>query len=273
MNKKCPIGIFDSGVGGLTIASAIRDRMPNEALLYFGDTAHMPYGDKSEESIRRYSLRIAEFLIEQGAKAIVIACNSASVASAGQIQERFGKMVPIVNVIDPLVNYVTERSAHKRIGIIGTKATIQSQVYPKRIWRKLPGAEVCALATPLLAPLVEEGLAGTAVSREALNWYLNKPELSRIDSLLLACTHYPVLHEEIQGYYRDAVEVIDAASLTAEAVEESLAATGLLQVRSTPVAHRFFVSERTDAFERNAQRFFGQAIQLRETHLPGISPF
>jgi glutamate racemase len=260
-----PIGVFDSGIGGLTVASAISKALPNESLFYFGDTVHMPYGDKTEESIRRYSIAITKFLLEQGAKAIVIACNSASAAATDAVVSLAGKEIPVINVIDPTVNHLRQLDRNQNVGVIGTKATVRSQVYPKRIHRVVPDAKVHALATPLLAPIVEEGLAGSKVSEEALKIYLNRPELKDISSLLLACTHYPLLHNEVQEFYKGAVEVIDSARLTAQALREELSAKGLLE--NWPPQHRFCVSELTEAFEENAKRFFGKKLDLQEMHV------
>jgi glutamate racemase len=262
-----PIGIFDSGIGGLTVASAILERMPDEALMYFGDTVHMPYGEKSEANIIRYSLRIARFLLDHNAKAIVIACNSASAVAADLVSHMAGDKVPVINVIDPLVHHLDQFKEKRRIGVIGTKATIRSQVYPKRIHRQFPGVKVQALATPLLAPLVEEGFANTAVSHAALESYLSHPALRKIQCLLLACTHYPLLHEEVSAFYQNKVEVFDSARLAAESVYSTLLSNGLLNTTSFPHQHQFFVSEYTEAFETNAQRFFGQNIQLNEVHI------
>lgn len=262
-----PIGIFDSGIGGLTVASAITERMPDEALIYFGDTIHMPYGEKSEENIRRYSLQIAEFLLAQGAKALVIACNSASAVAADAVAELAGENIPVINVIDPLVEDLVGRPFRNHIGVIGTKATIRSQVYPKRIHRKVPDAQVHTLATPLLAPIVEEGFAGSAISATALKTYLSQPELKDIHCLLLACTHYPLLHQEVEAYYQGKVEVLDSARIAAVAVENTLARHKLLRTQREPHPHHFYVSEYTEAFEMNAQRFFGHHIQLEEVKL------
>lgn len=257
-----PIGVFDSGIGGLTVASAISKVLPNESLLYFGDTVHMPYGDKTEDSIRRYSLRITQFLLDQGAKAIVIACNSASAAATEAVLKIAGEKVPVINVIDPTVSHLKSLNPNQTVGVIGTKATIRSQVYPKRIHRLVPDAKVQAIATPLLAPIVEEGLAGTSVSNEALKIYLNRQELQGVSSLILACTHYPLLHEEVEDFYRGQVEIIDSAHLTALALKEELAEKGLIE--NWPPQHQFFVSELTEAFEENAKRFFGKKLDLKE---------
>src|SRR5690606_9790977 len=157
MKASQPIGIFDSGIGGLTVASAIRRVLPNEQIIYFGDTAHMPYGDKSPEAIKYYSLKIGKFLKEKGCKVIVIACNTASSLGFQDLKDFLGDKLPIFNVIDPVVAYTAAHKEYDRIGVIATKATIRSQVYAKKLEEIIPNIKVHSLATPLLAPMIEEG--------------------------------------------------------------------------------------------------------------------
>ena len=185
-----PIGIFDSGIGGLTVANAIRHRLPNEQLCYFGDTAHLPYGDKSGDAIRYYSLKITKFLLEQQAKMIVIACNSASTAAYEVILDFFPDRALFVNVVDPLVEAVCAKG-YKKVGLIATKATVGSGVYQKQLIKTQPDLEVVALATPLLVPMIEEGYAHSRISKSIIEDYLSHPGFEDIDALLLACTHYP----------------------------------------------------------------------------------
>ena len=262
-----PIGIFDSGIGGLTVASSVHELLPREALLYYGDTLHMPYGEKGRKSIEQYSLRIAEHLLEQGAKVLVMACNSASATASEAVRKLAGDSVPVINVIDPAVGAVAEMKQDIRVGVIGTKATIRSEVYPDRISALLPAAQVKCLETPLLAPIVEEGLADGPISREVLRHYLGHSALQDIDCLILACTHYPLLQKEIEVYYQGRVEVLDSAGLTAQAVQEALKKTGSAHPGEERTTHRFLISEHTDAFANSAQRFFGRDIQLEEARL------
>ena len=262
-----PIGIFDSGIGGLTVASSVHELLPHEALLYYGDTLHMPYGEKSQKSIEQYSLRIAEHLLEQGAKVLVIACNSASATASEAVRRLAGDSVPVIDVINPAVGALAQMKQDIRVGVIGTKATIRSEVYPDRISALLPAAQVQCLETPLLAPIVEEGLADGPISREVLRHYLGHPTLQDIDCLILACTHYPLLQNEVEAHYQGRVNVLDSAWLTAQAVQEALKKTGSARQSEERSAHRFLISEHTAAFAENAQRFFGGDIQLEEARL------
>lgn len=249
------------------MASSVHDLLPGEALLYYGDTLHMPYGEKSQKSIEQYSLRIAEHLLEQGAKALVIACNSASATASEAVRRLAGDSVPVIDVINPAVGALAQMKQDIRVGVIGTKATIRSEVYPDRITALLPSAQVQCLETPLLAPIVEEGLADGPISREVLRHYLGHPTLQDIDCLILACTHYPLLQNEVEAHYQGRVNVLDSARLTAQAVQEALKKTGSARQSEERSAHRFLISEHTAAFAENAQRFFGGDIQLEEARL------
>jgi len=259
--QKDPIGIFDSGIGGLTVANAIQKHMPGESLVYFGDTAHLPYGDKSADSIKYYSVRIADFLLDQGCKCIVIACNTASAIAFEAVKKQVKNKVPVYNVIDPVVNYVSEQ-AFKRVGVIGTKGTIKADSYAKKIGKANAHIQVSSLATPLLAPMIEEGFFNNNISKTIIHSYLSKPKLKKIDALILACTHYPLIKKEIASYYRHAVEIIDSADIVARAVKKDLSEKKLLHTSSS-VRHRFFVSDFTKSFEKSTGIFFEGKIQLK----------
>lgn len=260
MANNAPIGIFDSGVGGLTVAKAIAQLLPHEGIIYFGDTAHLPYGDKSAEAIKRYSKNIATFLLKQGAKAIVIACNSASAVAYKYLVDTFGSQVPIINVIDPVAEAVIHQG-HKTIGVIGTRATIGSKAYSNAILAKQPKVEVKPLATPLLVPVIEEGLANSHISTDVLEYYLTKPNLANISALILGCTHYPILHQRIAQFLEGAVRVVDSPQIVAEEVSQALAANNLL-ANQRRGAHTFYVSDFTETFEDIATQFFGEDIHL-----------
>ena len=180
--KKNPIGIFDSGVGGLTVAHAIKQVLPNESLVYFGDTAHLPYGDKSEQAIRNYSHRITEFLLEHDAKAILIACNSASASAFDHIKDNFASKALILDVIDPIVDYVAS-GKYKKVGVIGTKRTITSGTYEKKLSVSASSVSLVSLATPLLVPMIEEGFIFDDISNAIIRTYLSHSTLSDIDQL------------------------------------------------------------------------------------------
>ncbi len=255
-----PIGIFDSGIGGLTVANAIMRALPNEDLIYFGDTAHLPYGEKSADAIRYYALRIAKFLLERHCKMVVIACNSASSAAYRVLLEFFKGQALFVNVVDPLVEAVVARR-FARVGVIATKATIQSGVYQQQLLHLQPGLDVRALATPLLAPMIEEGFVHNEVSQVVLESYLGHPDLSGIQALLLACTHYPLIKPEIAAFYQGRVEILDSTDVVALEAKRKLEAHGLLNDQRRH-AHRFFVSDYTPTFEQTTRIFCQEDILL-----------
>jgi glutamate racemase len=259
------IGIFDSGIGGLTVANAIQEAMPNVSMTYFGDTAHLPYGDKSPELIRHYAARIAHFLIEQGAEIIVIACNTASAQAAQTVRDVAGPSIPVVNVIDPVARAVAARHPNEKVGVIGTKGTIRSRVYARRIRQLSPGTEVASLATPLLVPMIEEGFYKNEISRALIQSYLEKPVLKDISALILGCTHYPLIRKEVSDYYEGKVEILDSPTLVVKEVEAVVNALDL--DRSKPGSYHFMVSDYTNAFERSTRIFFKQRVSLKEERL------
>ncbi len=261
-----PIGIFDSGAGGLTVASAVSDILPNEKIVYFGDTAHLPYGDKSNESIQKYSLRITDFLLKKQCKAILIACNSASAAAYEKIKKYLAGKIPVFNVIDPAAEYVAKLKNIKKIGIIGTKATIRSNSYPVKIKAVNNNKTVVSLATPLLAPMIEEGFIYDDISNAIIRKYLSSPILSGIDSLVLACTHYPIIKNQIRKFYEFEITVIDASLIVAKKLKQSLPQT-ILRKNSLPPQHEFYVSDYTDGFQKTAKIFFDTKINLLQTDL------
>lgn len=262
-----PIGIFDSGIGGLTVAKAISNLLPHEDLVYFGDTAHMPYGEKSPHAIKSYSVRIAEFLISQPCKLLVIACNSASATAFKQVQAAMPDKHFVINVIDPVVAYVAGETEYRKIGLIGTKRTVSSAVYKKKFSKADPGIQLKSLATPLLAPMIEEGFFNNKISKTIVHSYLDNPHLSGIESIILACTHYPLIINEISSYYKGRVHIINSAEIVSGAVRQFLEGRGLLNTRKSKPKHRFYVSDYTDSFEETARIFFGSGIRLKEQNL------
>lgn len=262
MSTSLPIGIFDSGIGGLTVASAIHKLLPQEELIYFGDTAHLPYGDKSPEAIKYFSLKIGKFLLDKKCKMLVIACNTASSLAYNDLVDFLGDKIPVVNVIDPVVEFVAQQERFKRVGVIGTKATIKSDLYAKKLKAARPGIEVKSLATPLLAPMIEEGFFSNTISKTVINSYLSASKLKNIDSLILACTHYPLIQSEIEEFYQKKVEIINSADIVALYVQKKLTN---LQIRNTNevVKHQFYVSDYTSSFEKSTKLFFGEKIHLK----------
>lgn len=262
MSSALPIGVFDSGIGGLTVAGAIHRILPEEQLIYFGDTAHLPYGDKSPEAIKTYSLNIGRFLLSQNCKMIVIACNTASSHGYQALVDDIGNQVPIVNVIDPVIKELIRERKHQRVGVIGTKSTIQSGIYASKIAAVDPRIKVFSLATPLLAPMIEEGYFDNNISHTVIHEYLSSPKLKDIDSLVLACTHYPLIKQEISDYYQGKIDIINTAEIVARYVKDELERMEL--TNSSPhQGHRFYVSDYTKSFEKSTRLFFGEKISLQ----------
>lgn len=262
-----PIGVFDSGIGGLTVAKAINELLPNEQLIYFGDTAHMPYGEKSPHAIKSYSERIAEFLIQQPCKLVVIACNSASATAFRQVQKILPDKHFVINVIDPVVDYLVKANQHKRVGLIGTKRTVSSAVYKKKFEKADPDITLKSLATPLLAPMIEEGFFNNKISRTVVHSYLSNPHLGNIESIILACTHYPLIISEISSYYKGKVDIINSAEIVSKAVKQFLEERELINNTGKTPKHQFYVSDYTESFEETAKIFFGEKIKLKEKNL------
>lgn len=265
-NATRPIGVFDSGVGGLTVANAIRQVLPNERLIYFGDTAHLPYGDKSKETIMGYSAGITRFLLDQQCKVIVVACNTAS-ANAYEtiVSEAFDRAL-VVDVINPVVEYVTAGSKYKRIGVIGTKGTINSGTYVGKIIARNPHISVESLATPMLVPMIEEGFIFDDISNAIIRTYLSKPELSQIQALILGCTHYPIIKNQINKFFNFEVDVIDSSRIVANHLRNILVSNNLLNQNPDPV-HKFYVSDFTDYFQAISKLFFEENIALEKINL------
>ncbi len=260
-----PIGVFDSGIGGLTVANAISTHLPEEEIIYFGDTAHVPYGDKSADAVRYYSLRIAKFLLEKDCKMIVVACNTAATAAYRILLDFFDREILFVNVVDPLVRTVA-RMGYRKVGVIATKGTTSTEVYPQRLREWQPGLEVAALATPLLAPMIEEGNIHDEVSRAVIENYLSHPSLQGIEALLLACTHYPLIRRDIEAYYHGKVAVYDSTDVVAAEVSQLLDSHHLLNDhRRHP--NLFYVSDYTAAFETATRLFYGEAVHLEHLQL------
>jgi glutamate racemase len=259
--SSAPIGIFDSGIGGLTVARAVKTELPNEQIVYFGDTAHLPYGDKSTAAIQAYSIKITQLLLEKGCKLILIACNSASAAGYELVKEYVGKQAKVLNVIDPVVDYLREHYAHTRVGLIGTKQTINSKVYEQKVDALNQGITLKSLATPLLVPIIEEGFIKGKISGTIIDKYLGDDQLINLEALILGCTHYPLIKSAIEDYYDKKVEVIDSSEIVAKALNAYLGYNNLYN-RLGNATDSFFVSDYTDSFEASTRMFFGKSIHL-----------
>jgi len=268
MANRSSIGIFDSGIGGLTVAAAINKILPNESMIYVGDLAHFPYGDKSPESIKGYSVKIAGYLLEQNCKLIVIACNTASSHAYKQVLDlATTEGVSVINVIDPAVKAITAKFSSGRVGIIGTRGTITAGVYPRKIKRLNPHLEVTSLATPLLAPMIEEGFFNNKISKTIIESYLSKKSLKGIEALILGCTHYPLIRKEIESFYKGSVSVFDSAEMVAQEVKNLLEEKNLLNSNIETPSHRFLVTDFTPEFERSTRYFFPGTLELNVLHL------
>lgn len=262
-----PIGIFDSGIGGLTVANAILKKMPHEHLVYFGDTAHLPYGDKSPETIREYSGIITKFLLKKKVKIIIIACNSASATTFEYVQDLAQQHdIKVVDVVNPVVQYITQNQINK-VGIIGTRATINSGIFPKKIHALAPQVQVDSLATPLLAPMIEAGFVKDHISQAIIENYLEDPILEDIEALVLACTHYPLIKKEITQFYQNnnrPVEILATNEIVAKHVKNILEQDNLI-CGELKHRHQFFVSEYTKSFEETTHLFYKDGVTLKHS--------
>lgn len=259
-----PIGIFDSGIGGLTIAHALVNQLPQEDIIYFGDTAHLPYGEKSAAAIQAYSVKIAHMLLEQKCKLILIACNSASSAAYELVKEYVADKALVVNVIDPVVNFLKQAYSGKCVGLIGTRQTIYSNIFKKKIDTLDIGITLHTHATNLLAATIEE-FGDHDIVDALLKIYLAHPALEKIDALVLACTHYPIIKNRIAKHYQQSTEIIDPSTIVAETVKDLLIKNQLLNNKGRG-NKQFYVSDFTDSFAKNAKLFFDGEIKLE--HYP-----
>lgn len=267
MMNNAPIGIFDSGIGGMTVAKMIQKRLPNESMIYFGDTAHLPYGDKSPSSIRHYAARITAWLIEHRVKAIVIACNTASSHAFDTVRDICGPHIPVINVIDPVVEHVADLMKEGKVGVIGTKGTIESKVYPRRLKKTNSKLQVVSQSTPLLAPMIEEGFFNNNISKSVIASYLQKKSFEGVKALILGCTHYPLIQREIKAHYTSDVKVIDSAKVVADACAALLEEKALLADKNAQAEYRFYVSDYTESFKRSTRIFFKRSTDLSEARI------
>ncbi|HHL39543.1 MAG TPA: glutamate racemase [Deltaproteobacteria bacterium] len=259
--KTDPIGIFDSGIGGLTVLRAIARRLPGESTVYLGDTARVPYGTKSAETIIRYSLENARFLAGCDVKVVVAACNTASAYALGELSEMLD--VPVIGVIEPGAARAVGLTRRGRIGVIGTEGTVRSGSYEAAIKRRRPDAEVVSRACPLFVPLAEEGWTCNEVAELTARLYLSALVEAGIDTLVLGCTHYPLLKETIGRVAGPEVRLVDSAEATALEVERLLVEKGLVCGGGEP-ERRFFVTDSPGRFAAVGRRFFGDGLHRAE---------
>jgi glutamate racemase len=264
LNATHSIGIFDSGIGGLTVAQALVRELPQENIIYFGDTAHMPYGDKSTAAIQAYSIKIAHMLLEQNCKLILIACSSASSAAYDLVKEYIAEQAQVMNVIDPVIHFLGNNYAGKPVGLIGTRQTVNSNVYRKKIDALNAGITLSSHATNLLASAIEE-FGNNNVIDSLLTEYLAHDNLTNIDALVLACTHYPIVKNKINQYFKNKIDIIDPSDIVAKMVKERLTREKLHNPDGTGSKH-FYVSDYTESFAHRTKIFFDEDITLE--HYP-----
>ena len=261
LDRNAPIGVFDSGLGGLTVAHAIMRQIPGESLVYFGDTARVPYGPKSPETVRRYCHEIAAFLLEQGVKAIIVACNTATAHALPMLEAELD--VPVIGVVGPGARAAVRATKNGHIGVIGTEGTIKSGAYMRAIHAESPAATVTARPCPLFVPLVEEGWTDHAATRLIATDYLAPFMRGEVDTLVLGCTHYALLKRVIAETIGPAVTLIDSAEETAADTRRMLAEHDLASTESEG-NYRFIASDDPQQFLDLGQRFFGDALERVE---------
>lgn len=250
-----PIGIFDSGVGGLTVFKEVRRALPLEDIVYLGDTARVPYGTKSVDVVKKYSKQNVEFLLSMGVKTIVVACNTASAASITYLNDIF-RDVYIIGVIDPVVEHIRNNLSIKKVGVIGTATTIESNAYQNAIRKYIPDVKIFSKACPLFVPLVEEGLFEDKITEIAIDMYLSAMKNENIDAIILGCTHYPMLKLAIERYFEKRVKVLDTALHTALTLKDELTNKNLLNLSGLG-KERFYVTDSITTFKKTAEMFLG----------------
>ena len=258
-----PIGIFDSGIGGLTVMAAVLRELPSESVIYLGDTARVPYGPKSPDTVVRYSRQIAAYLVGEGVKAIVIACNTATAHALDVLRDECP--VPVIGVVTPGARAAVAATRTGHIGVIGTVGTIGSGAYHRAIAAVAPNVTVTGLACPLFVPLVEEGWLAHPATRLIAETYLAPMREAGVDTLVLGCTHYPLLSPVIAETMGSGVLLVDSAVETARALRDVLSADGLHAPVSAVARHRFIATDAPDAFRRVGQRFIGPVLDGVET--------
>jgi len=257
-----PIGIFDSGLGGLTVAKAVLKLLPNEDIVYFGDTARVPYGTKSKDSIIRFSLQNADVLLEHKVKAIVVACNSSSSYALPALKRHVD--VPVLGVIGPGVRKALAMTRSGRVGVVATPATVKSGAYQKQLLKQRPACMIEAQACPLFVPLVEEGWFDRSVTVSVAQEYLRPIQRAKVDTLILGCTHYPLLKQTLKSILGPDVFLVDSAQEVALELQGLLAREGLLNASRHKAKNLFLVSDGPDHFRKLAGKFLGQEIVLKK---------
>lgn len=256
--KRSPIGVFDSGIGGLTVVKRLASSLPNESIIYFGDTARVPYGSKSNSTVIEYSIQNTKFLLQKNIKALVVACNTASSIAIPELKKLFD--IPIIGMIEPGSMMALQKSKSNNIGVIGTRATVGNLAYSKEIKKLNKSANVIEKPCPLFVPLAEEGWIKHRATIEIAEEYLKELREIGIDTLVLGCTHYPILSEVIQKIVGKNVSLIDSGVASSEVIKTELEKLDLLSDLDTPGIQEFFVSDIPTKFKEVAELFLGREI-------------
>ena len=259
-DKENPIGVFDSGIGGLTVVKRLNQCMPNENIVYFGDTARVPYGNKSNTTVIEYATEDAQFLLQKNVKIIVVACNTASSVALNHLQEKFE--IPIIGMIEPGARRALEVSKSKKIGVIGTYATINNKAYSKKIKELDSNVKVFEKACPLFVPLAEEGLIKHPATKLIAEEYLSGLKEAGIDTLILGCTHYPILAETISEIMGEGVTLVDSGEAASREVRKYLEGRGLKNDSNSIGGNKFYVSDIQTKFEEIAELFLGKKLDF-----------
>ena len=266
------IGIFDSGIGGLTVVKEILRQLPEYQLLYLGDTARTPYGNRSQDLIYDFSVSAVDYLFKQGCELIIIACNTASAEALRKIQKDWlPKNYPnkrVLGVIRPVVEEAAKLSRFGRVGVIGTRGTINSGAYLRELTEQKPGLKIISQAGPLLVPLIEEGWLNRTETKKIIRYYLRPLKDKRIDTLILGCTHYPILYKEFEQACGKSCKVLDSAKITAEKLIDYLKRHPEIESKlARGQNHRFLVTDLTPTFQVNAEKWLGRKIKLEKIDL------
>jgi glutamate racemase len=259
MNRTNPIGIFDSGIGGLTVVKKISSFLPNENIIYFGDTARVPYGTKSNQTVIDYSIQDASFLVKKNIKLMIVACNTASAVAIDALKQKFN--MPVIGMIEPGAKLAIEKTVNGKIGVIGTYATIGNKAYSGKLLEIDSKISVFEKACPLFVPLAEEGWTDHKATRLIAEEYLSEFTRLGIDTLILGCTHYPLLAQVIRSVMGDKVTLIDSGTAATEVVEDYLNGIGLRNTSVHQGLHQFYVSDLPNKFKDVAERFLGRPIE------------
>lgn len=254
-----PIGVFDSGIGGLTVVKEIMDILPSEHIVYFGDTARVPYGNKSKDTIEKFSIQICKFLETKDVKAIIIACNTASAYALKGVRDRFN--IPIFGVITPGAKVAINNTRNNRVGIIGTEGTVSSGAYSKKINEIKKGIQIFSTSCPLFVPIVEEGWSEKEASYMIAKEYLEYMKKSKVDTLVMGCTHYPLLNNVVQNIMGDKVKLVNPARETAFELKETLETLNIANAKDKKGSYNFYVSDNPKRFVKVGETFLNRRIE------------